>query len=63
MRKRIKVTNTQARNIQSLLEALTDFDKKPLIFKPRVHQKLLIGHFARAKSNRVGHIGVDAMKR
>ena len=57
------VTNTQARKIQGLYEALTEFDKKPLVFKPRVHQKPLHGRFAKGKSNRVGHISVDAMKR
>ena len=48
-----KVTNTQAKKIQGLYEALTEFDKNPLVFKPRVHQKPLHGRFAKGKSNHV----------
>ena len=55
------VTNTQAEELKSLYSNLLSYDKKPITFQPR-QIKRTRGRFARSK-NRVGHVGIDAMKR
>ena len=56
------VTNTQAAEIQQLYSELLDYDKKPLTFQPR-KMKPTRGRFARRKEYRVGHVGIEAVKR
>ena len=56
------VTNTQAAEIQQLYSELLDYDKKPLTFQPR-KMKPTRGRFARQKQYRVGHVGIEAVKR
>ena len=56
------VTNTQAAEIQQLYSELLDYDKKPLTFQPR-KMKPTRGRFARRKQYRVGHVGIEAVKR
>ena len=56
------VTNTQAAEIQQLYSELLDYDKKSLIFQPR-KMKPTRGRFARRKQYRVGHVGIEAVKR
>ena len=55
----LAVTNSQAREIKKLYEALSLYDKKPLEFRP-VPRKASRGRFGRSKS---GHVGLDHMKR
>lgn len=56
------VTNTQASQIQELYLNLSEFDKKPLVFSPSVHQAPR-GRFARSKSKAQSIIGIDHMKK
>jgi hypothetical protein len=56
------VTNLQAAEIQQLYSELLDYDKKPLTFQPR-KMKPTRGRFARRKQYRVGHVGIEAVKR
>lgn len=56
----LSVTNTQASQIQHLYEDLAEYDKRPLVFKPRAHPPSR-GRFGRSK--RGSHISVDYMKR
>ena len=55
----LAVTNSQAREIKKLYEALSLYDKKPQEFRP-VPRKASRGRFGRSKS---GHVGLDHMKR
>ena len=56
------VTNQKAEQIQHLYQQLSEFDKRPLTFKPRV-RKPQHGRFARSKPYRKGHVSVEAVKR
>ena len=56
----LAVTNAQAREIQKLYDDLLEYDKRPIVFKPRL-QRSSRGRFARSK--RSGHISLEAMKR
>ena len=57
----LSVTDSQATEIQRLYHNLLEFDKRPLVFKPRPYSTPK-GRFGRTK--RVGgHVNVDAMKR
>ena len=58
----LSVSNMQAREITQLYANLDDYDKKPIMFKPRPvrHPK---GRFAQSKANRSGHVTIEAMKR
>ena len=57
----LSVTNSQAKEIKRLYDNLLEFDKRPLVFKPRPRNTLK-GRFGRTK--RVGgHVNVDTMKR
>lgn len=56
----LSISNAEAKKIQELYAALSDFDKKPLLFCPRPLPPAR-GRFARAK--RVGHTSVEYMKR
>ena len=55
----LAVTNAQAREIQKLCDDLLEYDKQPIVFKPRL-QRSSCGRFARSK--RSGHISLKAMK-
>ena len=56
------VTNSQAREIKQLYDDLLDYDKKPLVFKPKL-QKPQRGRFACSKSSRSGYVNISSMKR
>ena len=58
----LSVTNAQAAEIQRLYSELLDFDKRPLTF-PLKKLKPTKGRFARTKQYRVGHVGIEAVKR
>ena len=58
----LSVTNAQAAEIQRLYSELLDFDKRPLIFTLK-KLKPTRGRFARMEQYRVGHVGVEAVKR
>lgn len=58
----LSVTTSQALHIQKLYKNLLDYDRQPLVFRP-TPQRPSKGRFARSKTHRVGHIGVEAMKR
>ena len=55
----LAVTNSQAREIKRLYDALSPYDKKSLEFQP-VSKKASRGRFGRTKG---GHVGLDQMKR
>lgn len=57
----LSVTNAQAAEIQKLYCELEECDKRPLSFSPR-NLKPTRGRFARTKY-RVGHVGIEAVKR
>ncbi len=58
----LSVTHTQASEIQELYRKLLDFDKKPLVFLPRVQQAPR-GRFARSKGKAQSIVGLDHMKK
>ena len=58
----LSVAGAAAKRILELYQKLEEFDKRPLIFKPRP-QKPPRGRFGRSKSYRSGHNTVDNMKR
>jgi hypothetical protein len=58
----LSVTHTQASEIQELYRKLPAFDKKPLVFSPRVQQPPR-GRFARSKSKSRSIVGLDHMKK
>lgn len=54
------VTNAQAKKIKTLYSQLLEYDRRPITYRPR-QVKQPRGRFARSK--RVGHDTVEAMKR
>ena len=57
------MTNAEAREIISLYNSLLDYDKKPLVFKPKPMRPLR-WRFARTKKHHdQGLVTVEAMKR
>ena len=56
----LSVTNRQAERIKTLYSQLLEFDKKPILFRPRAVRPSR-GRFVRKKGS--GFRGVEAMKR
>ena len=55
------VTNTKAEKVKRLYDNLLDYDKQPLKYQPMCQQHSSCGRFAR--NYRLGHVGVERMKR
>ena len=60
--KGLSITNSQARNIKELYDALLDYDKKPITFTARP-MKPARCRFACKKQYRVGGVGTEQVKR
>ena len=56
----LSVTNAQAVNIKSLDNALVDYDKQPIKYRP-MFQRDPRGRFGR--KYKTGHVGVETLKR
>ena len=56
----LAVTSSQAQQIEHLYNRLVEYDKRPILFKPRL-QRPTRGRFSRKKQS--GHVSIEAMKR
>lgn len=63
--KGLGISDSQAQVVKHLFGQLMEYDRKPIIFKPRVKSPPRGGggRFARSKWNRSGHFTTDAMKK
>lgn len=57
------ISSSKAKEIQKLYNDLTDFDKKPLVFKQKSLPSQPRGRFGKSKSYRQGSLTVDYTKR
>ena len=54
--KGLSVTAAQAQRIVEAYGALLEYDKRPVQFQQRIHQKPLRGRFARSRQYSTGHV-------
>jgi hypothetical protein len=58
----LAITDRQTQQIKTLYHQLHEYDKRPIVYKPRVRRPPR-GRFGRSKGYRSGYVSADAVKR